>query len=309
MPITTKAAAAAAKEKKEIKETRRESKMSRELSVDEAEADIKEGTLEKEFRKFREHMQGMFKDLEDSLGQRIGKLDKKFSNMFLELKTEIGSLKSDVQAAVADVDSLTDRMDEYEKSLEFQSESQTALEKKHDKELSEVQRSLDEKIKLLDQKLMLAEKQDRKYNLLFYGIAEQQGERLYEKMRHFFVSDLGIDEQRAQNIHFVHGHRYPTESEGPNPVILRFSCYEDRELILSGAKNLLKTGKRILIDLPVSMKKERGRIAKIAYNIRKTEKLQTRIKDKGLELYLEVRKDSHDRWVKRQIEASEGSKD
>ena len=121
-------------------------------------------------------------------------------------------------------------------------------------------------------------------------------------MRCFFVTDLGIDEERAQNIHFVHGHRYPTESNGPNPVILRFSCYDDRELILSCAKKLLKTGKRILTDLPVSMKRERGRIAKIAYNIRKSEKLQARIKKRGLDLYLEVRKDGHDRWVKRNIE-------
>ena len=118
------------KEKKEMKDSRRESKMAKELSIE--EADSKGGALEKEFKKFREEMQSMFKDLDDSLGQKISKLDKKFSNMFLELKGELGTLKSDVQAVVSDVDSLTERMDEYDRSLEYQSASLTDLEKKYD---------------------------------------------------------------------------------------------------------------------------------------------------------------------------------
>ena len=47
------------------------------------------------------------------------------------------------------------------------------------------------------------------------------------------------------------------------------------------------------------MKIERNRIANIAYQIRKGEELQTRIKDKGLDLYLEVRKDKNAKWVRR----------
>ena len=86
---------------------------------------------------------------------------------------------------------------------------------------------------------------------------------------------------------------------GPNPVILRFSSFDDRELVLSHAKNLLNTGKRILVDLPTKMKIERNRIANIAYKVRKEEELQTRIKDKGLDLYLEVRKDRNQKWVRR----------
>ena len=48
---------------------------------------------------------------------------------------------------------------------------------------------------------MLLEKQDRKYNLLFYGIPEEPGEKLYDKMRGYFVNDLGIDAERAQKIY------------------------------------------------------------------------------------------------------------
>ena len=123
-------------------------------------------------------------------------------------------------------------------------------EQKQIKKLEEAEKRVDDKIKELDNKLLLLEKQDRKYNLLFYGIPEEANERLYDKMRHFFATELGIEKEAAQNIHFVNGHRYPTKNKGPNPVIIRFSSWDDRELVLSHAKNLLNTGKRILTDLP-----------------------------------------------------------
>ena len=83
---------------------------------------------------------------------------------------------------------------------------------------------------------------------------------------------------------FMNGHRYPSRGAGPNPIILHFTSFDDRELVSSHAKNLLNTKKRILTDLPVSMKKKRDRIAKLAYEIRQTENLQTRIKNKGLDV-------------------------
>ena len=71
--------------------------------------------------------------------------------------------------------------------------------------------------------------------------------------------------------------------------------------MLANAHKLAGSKRRILPDLPVVMKKERGRLAKEAYQIRKTEKLHTRIRDKGLEVYLEVRKEKTDSWVKRHV--------
>lgn len=49
------------------------------------------------------------------------------------------------------------------------------------------------------------------------------------------------------------------------------------------------------------MKKERGRLAKVAYNIRQSEQMQTRIRDKGLAVFLEVRKNKDDQWVRRDV--------
>ena len=49
------------------------------------------------------------------------------------------------------------------------------------------------------------------------------------------------------------------------------------------------------------MKKEQNRLAKKAYKIRKGELLQTRIREKGLSVYLQVRKDENASWVRREL--------
>ena len=248
-----------------------------------AEASGKSGKseLDEKFEKFQNEMRSLFQKLDDSIDEKINKLDDKFSNRFEELKTEIGTLKADIEVNTVDIGAINETLAEQEKAIEFNNNQIIEPDEKRRKDIKKLEKSVDDKIKLLDQKLMLLEKHDRKYNLLIYGINEDAGEKLYDKMRRFFVNDLGIEEERAQRIHFVNGHRYPTKSSGPNPIILRFSCWDDRELVLSQAKNLLNTRKRILTDLPVPMKLERDGLAKAAFKIRKENGLQTRIRDKG----------------------------
>lgn len=50
--------------------------MVKELNIE--QADSKDGTLEKEFIKFKEKMQSMFKGLDGSLCQEISEMEKKF---------------------------------------------------------------------------------------------------------------------------------------------------------------------------------------------------------------------------------------
>lgn len=70
-------------------------------------------------------------------------------------------------------------------------------------------------------------------------------------------------------------------------------------MVLSQAHNLRGSKRRIVSDLPVVMKKERNRLAQVAFKIRQKEKIQTRIKDRGLNVFLQVRKDKDDLWVRR----------
>ena len=111
-----------------------------------------------------------------------------------------------------------------------------------------------------------------------------------------------MDMHTVHRMQFIHGHRLPSEiTKAPKPIILRFASFADRDLMLSNAYKLAGTKRRIVSDLPVVMKKERNRLSKEAYKIRHVEELQTRIKDKGLDIYLQVRKDKDHDWIRRNV--------
>lgn len=257
--------------------------------------------LEVEFGKFRNEMKALFVEMDGKISGRIESLDKKFSGMFKEFGEELASLKNEVIKAESKVGEVSDKVEGMERSLEFQAQTIEQSEIKLTEKLEKASSDLDTKIKAMNQKLKLLEKQDRKYNLLFYGVAEERSENLFEKIRPLCKEDLEIHAETVDNMYFAHGHRIPSErNEGPKPIIIRFCSYQDRELVLSRAYKLAGSRRRILSDLPVDMKKERGRLAKAAYDIRQNEKLQTRIRDKGLDVFLEVRKSRDDLWAKRE---------
>ena len=193
------------------------------------------------------------------------------------------------------------KVEQIAKSVDFCDTKCQERDKAQAEKLKSTKEDLETKIQELENKLLLQEKQDRKYNLLFYGITEDQNENVEDKLRTLFTEDLELDYHRVNSMYFTHGHRIPSNSPGPKPIILRFSQYSDRDLVLSNAYKLGGSKRRIIADWPVKMKNERARIAKIAYTIRKSELLQTRIKDKGLEVYLEVRKDKNENWKKRVV--------
>ena len=97
--------------------------------------------------------------------------------------------------------------------------------------LNKVKAELEGKVPELENKLLLQEKQDGKYNLLFYGITEEPNEDIEDKLKNIFLKNLKLDYGRVSNIYFAHGHRIPTESPGPKPIILRFAQYSDRDLV------------------------------------------------------------------------------
>lgn len=254
-----------------------------------------------DFCKFSNDMRGMFKEFEQKIGSRLKRIDDKFTDIFNELKEEINGVKSDLSEVKSDVQNIKSQVDDIEQSLEYQAGRVDDVEKEQEDKLAKINSEVNEKVESLNKKLMMLEKHDRKYNLIFHGVTEEQGEKLYNKMRGFFLHSLKIEEERVKKIHFSNGHRLPSDHDGPRPIIMRFVSYEDRELVLSKAFTLAKTGMRILTDLPVPMKKERQRLAKIAYGIRQKENLKTRIRDVGLDMVLEVRKDDTVRWAPRKV--------
>ncbi|CAG2220511.1 unnamed protein product [Mytilus edulis] len=100
---------------------------------------------------------------------------------------------------------------------------------------------------------------------------------------------------------FANAHRIPArqnsgERKRPNPIIIRFIHYADKELFLSHGSHLAGKNIRIVDDLPPCMKEARNELAKIAYKIRSDEKLKTRIRHLGVTVILETRTSSRDQW-------------
>lgn len=254
---------------------------------------------EGEYIAFQEELRAMLMSMEERMSKRFEQIDSKFTRIFNGLKAEISSLRTDVTETKSHIDIIETKVKDMEESIEFNAATVKEVEKGQDGKLAAFQQKLEEKIKELDNKLLLLEKHDRKYNLLFYGVSEEQNENVIDIVRELFKNDLEIEEDRVNGMYFISGHRIPSESQGPKPIILRFSSSEDKDLVMSQSYKLAGSKRRILVDLPLPMKKERARLAREAYKIRQHEHLQTRIREKGLDVFLQVRKDEHGHWVKR----------
>ena len=246
-------------------------------------------------------IRALLEKMDTKLENKFKQLEDKFTGMFDNLQEEIKGLREEVTESKTKFIELDTKVTEIEKSIEFNSKTCEDKAVAQTDSLNKVKAELEGKVQELENKLLLQEKQDRKYNLLFYGITEEPNEDIEDKLKNIFLKDLKLDYGRVSNMYFAHGHRIPTKSPGPKPIILRFAQYSDRDLMLSNAYKLAGSKRRIIADWPVQMKNERGRLSKIAYRIRKNELLQTRIKDKGLDVYLEVRKDETVKWVKREV--------
>ena len=268
-------------------------------------------STDSDLKSFREEMRDMMSQLNDNITKSVSKtitskieiLDEKFSSRFNELRTDIKGINAEVKDAKRNIEEVSGKVKDIEKSLEFQANQLKVSDDKQEENLKKIKLEIDSKLEELNKKILLMEKHGRKYNLLFYGFPEERaGDNIYENMRNVFIEDLHLDSDKVENMYFANAHRLASEySDGPRPIIMRFTSFEERELVLANAHKLAGSRRRILPDLPVVMKKERGRLAKEAYQIRKNEKLHTRIRDKGLEVYLEVRKEKTDSWVKRHI--------
>ena len=141
------------KTEKEIEsKERRDSSITKKAVIEDAAA-AKSGSLAGEFKRFEGQMNALFKKMESSIETKIDNLDTKFTTLFGELKTEIQGLKSEIQANTSDIESMTDRMSEFERSLQFQSLLVKDTDEKCMRKMKNMERKLDDRMKVLDQKL------------------------------------------------------------------------------------------------------------------------------------------------------------
>lgn len=259
-----------------------------------------------DFDSFREEIRFFFQKYDETLDKKLNKFDQKFTSMFDDMKKEISLMRTEVYDTKKELSEIKTKVDDFEKSLEYHAQTLEEKDDHHTDQLSKYKHEIDE----LKTKLLYQEKHDRRYNLLFYGFPEEENENLESTMKTFFKEKLKMQGDKVDAMVIANTHRLASEAPGPKPVIMKFSRMSDREIVFSKALHpiLRKEKKRILSDLPVIMKRERGRLAKVAFDIRQSKKEQTRIVEYGLEVFLEVRKEKGQPW-KRYEEANTETSD
>ncbi|XP_053406468.1 testis-specific gene 10 protein-like [Mercenaria mercenaria] len=286
-------------EEKNKQKERAESDRSKQKSEKGKEKTSDQYHYETDFDQFITEIKQLFHQFDEKIDKRFDRLDSKFTKVFEDLKKEMNQIKVEVSDTKNEMKDIKHKVTELEQSVGFQAGKYEELEDKQDDKIRKLHEHLDE----MKRKLLLLEKHDRKNNLLFYGFPEEQNEDLKATLKTFFKDKLEINDEKVQKIDFTNCHRLPYDGAGPKPIIARFVYFEDRELIYSKALMPIfkNERKRVLTDLPTELKKTRAKLAKEAYTIRRSERLKTRILEKGLSVYLEVRRTKEDSWERREL--------
>ena len=257
-----------------------------------------------EFLELKNLIQGVdakvsnFSDKLESVADKIESVERSLRSIINEVKADVNIVKTKYEQSKREIGDLKRDFTELEQGV---SAMDSQIHELENEKLSKQKMELQKQIEELNEKTVLLEKHERKYNILIYGINdENQDENIYALVRQLFAEDLGINVRKANAIPIANAHRVPTRSKGPKPIIVRFLHFGDKQLVMSNAHKLAGKLIRILDDLPVSMKEERYLLSHVAYKIRKNEKLQTRIRDDGAHMMLETRKNTKDKWTRRE---------
>ena len=228
----------------------------------------------------------------DSNVSIISELRKMFADFKTELSNKLDHVILDLDSVKSDIAVVKTKMQTLEDSVADTSARISTVE---DEKIPYIERRLKEIEADYEDKLMQQELHNRKQNLLFYGIPSHPNEHIYNVAAGAFAKVLEIPMDEAMNIPTVNIHRLPTKKpyggasnapEPPNPIIVRFMKMSDRDRVLqafeqprqprsANGNTAAGPGDRITVrtDLPPKMKRERGRLASVAYKLRKTKQL------------------------------------
>ena len=223
--------------------------------------------------------------------------------MSAELNRKLDHVIVDLDAVTNDIAAMKTKMQTLENSVEDTSARIATVETKS---IPNIESRLNELKSYFDDKLMYQELHQRKQNLLLYGIPSQTNENVQQVTAKALAQILETPIEEAVKIPVVNSHRLPTKKPfvgasnapaPPDPIIVRFARMTDRDRVLRAfeqprqprsASGNFAAGERITVrtDLPPQMKRERGRLATIAFNLRKTKHLKTKIAIHGTKVIL-----------------------
>jgi hypothetical protein len=201
------------------------------------------------------------------LTERMDKLEKRAEGLERILQQEVKGIKEEQKH-------LSKKVKDLEDTVKWQDQEMENLKKKN---LQEV-KGLEKKYEKLVGELMNLELHQRKKNLIFYGVEEQQQENSEDVLKKFLKADMKLNAMQVDGMAFSTVHRLPPStsqgrrdqtSKAPRGLIASFVYMEERDLVLRNSGTLKGTRKLVVQDLPIAMKVERAQKAAKAKELRK----------------------------------------
>ena len=164
-------------------------------------------------------------------------------------------MQTDLDQANAEISLLRKQVKSLEESLKFTRAEQDEVKERVNTCEEDQMRNEDE---LIRQNIY-----SRRWNLIFYGIEESETENCSAIVKDVMLSSLKINEEIVNSTKFCGVHRLGKSKQisgRPRPVIARFTCREDRELVWRQRYNLKGSRYSLAEDLPPAVRKIRKTI-------------------------------------------------
>jgi hypothetical protein len=223
-------------------------------------------------------------------------------------KSDIEVSNSDLQSILVSIEAkMTDGFSDVNDKLTDISEKIEKLES--DVELVKIDQEQDhEEIEILKKEvselrtsLLHTKVYSRKYHLLIYGVTgpEDTNTATIQIVREFAKSSLQMNEEYANRLMIRNAHRLQRRDDGsPSPIIIVFGFWSERESFLRAGKHLRGSKMRIKTDLPPELKKKRYDLGQLAYQMHQDKEIQTWVREKGIDVWIETRRDDRESWRK-----------
>ncbi len=215
------------------------------------------------------------------------RMETTMNERLAELTERVEKLSTTVDNNVSKIAELEDVSGDHDANIKDLIESATStsedLRKVKEIAVPAIRYSVKELREDINKQLLEREIHDRKYNLLFYGVPQEDGENVHDKIRDVFETDFNMPRKQAQEIFFSNVHRLPrrNRTDGPDPLIVRFGAMGARNYVLDlqSSRGFVQGRKPVVAytDLPAVMKRERGKLVVEARKLRREGKI-TRIR-------------------------------
>ena len=225
----------------------------------------------------------------------------KLTDTVNRLIPRIGDIENRLSSVEEKIDSqdMADRIDKIE-------DAEQALARISDLEdrLAEAENKIEENCKLKQEVDMLIEAriweeyERKRENLIIYGLLGKEGVgKSVEVARKFLVDDLKMTKEWVEKLQIKYAMRLQSTGDSPAPLKIAFFYPEDKEACLKNGRNLKGTNLSLRTDLPKAMRVDRAILATKAYNMKKNGEVKhTRIRLKGISVWLEAKVTDNDDW-------------